>query len=458
MKAVLHFPVTLFFLFVSYFLPAQSYIATPKSQRISDKCGGYYEFLPGSYNQPGNEAVQYPLIIDITGSGGEGDGSTQSLSKLLNFDVPYFINSQVFPDTFYSNNIPYSFIVIAPQFSSRGTGTDVQDVIDFVSVRYRIDVSRIYLIGFSNGGEPAWSYPAMGKESAEKIAAVVPIAAVNTNTDHTGANFFVEAKLPVWALHSTEDQGDETGVENSINFVNAINNLNPVVPAELTLLTGTHRETWANVFDPAKRYPVGNKNLSIYEWMLQYERVSSTLPVSLLSFDASLLNDNRVQLIWKTSREYNNQFFTIEKSKDGSRFTESAIISSKGNGVTDQSYLWEDINPFEGVNYYRLSQTDTDGKKTFFDIIKVNISNKIASIRAFPTFINNEPLKILVNNVITGKVEIRVIGLNGRLIYKNSMAAQAEFFIPSASLSSGLNVVEIKTDNLTRKIKVLKNH
>lgn len=458
MKAIVHATLYLFFIFSSYTAVAQSYQGVPRSQRINVKCGGFYEFLPASYSDPANAAAKYPLLIDITGTGGEGDGSLQSLEKLLNYDATYFISNGAFPDTFYANNNAYSFIVISPQFSSRGNGADVEAVIDHVMARYRIDDTRIYLAGYSNGGEPAWSYPAMGTESATRIAALVPVAAVNTNSNHTGANFFVESKLPVWALHSTEDSGDETSVDNSIDFVNAINGLNPHIPAELTLLTGTHRETMTNVFDPAKKYTVGNKMLNIYEWMLQYHRISSALPVSLVSFKAAVLDSRLVQLEWVTAAEHNNSFFTIEKSRDATSFTTLTSVSSQGNSTTEVSYTWQDTQPFEGVNYYRLSQTDTDGTTVFFHIVSVTVDDNGTIIRAYPTIVNTEAVKIEVSETINESIDIRIVDTNGRLLYKNSGRNQGTYHIPSSLLSKGLNVINIQANNINRKIKVLKGN
>jgi poly(3-hydroxybutyrate) depolymerase len=458
MKTFSHVLLLLMFTCPWFIAMAQSYHAAPQPVRINPNCGGYYEFLPVSYSDPANAGAKYPLLIDITGSGGEGDGSAESLSKLLNFDAAYFINADRFPDTFYADNNAYSFIVISPQFSSRGNGNDVKAVIDFITARYRIDESRMYVAGYSNGGEPAWSYPAMGAESAGRIAALVPVAAVNTNADHTGANFFVEEHLPVWALHSTEDQGDETSVENSIAFVNAINNLSPSIPAELTLLTGTHRQTMMNVFDPEKKYSLGNKNLNIYEWMLQYQRVSSTLPVALVSFSAAAFDNGIVELTWTTGFEFNNSFFTIEKSGDGNVFAKVANVSSKPGAGSNVNYLWRDSEPFNGVNYYRLSQTDRDGKTAFFNIVSVRVTGAETVIRAYPTILNGGPLKIQVSNLDADKVNIRIIDMSGRLMYKKRGIDQTSFFIPSSSLTTGLNIVEISTSSMSRIIKVLKNH
>lgn len=439
-----------------HIVQSQTYTNTPKSQRINDNCGGYYEFLPASYTQAQNASKKFPLIIDVTGTGGQGNGSLTHLPRLLKSSIAFFMNSHSFPDSFSVNGKAYSFIVISPQFVNRGKAADMKDVIEYVLAKYRVDTTRIYLTGFSNGGEPVWNYPCSGESAAMQIAAMVPVAGVNTNVSHTGANFFAEANLPVWALHSTEDKADETAVENSVNFVNAINSYQPVIPARLTLLSGSHVETWPKVFNPELRYTVGDKNLSIYEWLLQYQRAPA-LPIAIGAFTGVLFRED-VQLAWLASHENNNQHFTIERSQDGIHFTEIASIPSKGSEVDHNTYTWKDEQPFNGINYYSLSYTDADGKRTFFDTIRINALSRITAVRVFPTFVRREPIHILLNTLMNSNVNVRIVDMNGRLIYRRRFISQSEISVPSELLSTGINVVEVSSNEINKRIRVIKTN
>jgi hypothetical protein len=88
------------------------------------------------------------------------------------------------------------------------------------------------------------------------------------------------------------------------------------------------------------------------------------LPVQLLYFKAEKLND-AVSLQWSTASEINNDYFTVERSADGSTF--SAIATVKAGGSTSQPRVYEvkDATPLHGLNYYRLKQTDKDGKISY---------------------------------------------------------------------------------------------
>jgi len=100
------------------------------------------------------------------------------------------------------------------------------------------------------------------------------------------------------------------------------------------------------------------------------------LPIELLYFKAHPFyeNDaNKVLLIWETATERNNDYFTIERSKDAIHFDELCKIKGAGNSYHNISYRFIDENPYEGVSYYRLKKTDYDGSFTYSYIISVTI-------------------------------------------------------------------------------------
>lgn len=102
-----------------------------------------------------------------------------------------------------------------------------------------------------------------------------------------------------------------------------------------------------------------------------------TKPEVLLSFDA-LLDDKKVELTWASNTENNNNFFTIEKSKDAVNFEEVTTIKGFGNNSNIISYFDVDYIPFDGISYYRLKQTGTNGAVLSSRIVSVNNTNRTA--------------------------------------------------------------------------------
>ncbi|MBI4931636.1 MAG: SBBP repeat-containing protein [Bacteroidetes bacterium] len=100
----------------------------------------------------------------------------------------------------------------------------------------------------------------------------------------------------------------------------------------------------------------------------------SSLPVELLSLTANCEN-NLVKLNWQTATEINNDYFTIERSINGKTFEAIGKMQGTGNSSTIQQYEFTDPLPngegWGGALYYRLKQTDYNGKYEYFPPISV---------------------------------------------------------------------------------------
>lgn len=138
---------------------------------------------------------------------------------------------------------------------------------------------------------------------------------------------------------------------------------------------------------------------------------TSLLPIELLSFDA-IRKSHSVDLEWKTNSERENDYFTIERSTDLTNWT--TIERMEGAGTTNevQSYSLKDENPLEGLAYYRLSQTDFNGKVNHSDIRSVNFIRE-GDIVLYPVPAN-EFLVVHGNSSNFGKSNFVVIDASGK--------------------------------------------
>lgn len=133
---------------------------------------------------------------------------------------------------------------------------------------------------------------------------------------------------------------------------------------------------------------------------------NAPLPVSLLSFEAKVVNESKtssVLLIWQTASELNNDYFTLERSRDGKKWFSIQTIPGKGtfNGLS--SYESLDQNPPEGKVYYRLKQTDLNGQSRYVGGIRmVTIEYEEIDVNIFPNpstgFINVLSKRGMLNN------------------------------------------------------------
>ncbi|RYM33477.1 T9SS type A sorting domain-containing protein [Brumimicrobium glaciale] len=113
-------------------------------------------------------------------------------------------------------------------------------------------------------------------------------------------------------------------------------------------------------------------NRTFYDEYILSEVLSAYLPIELISFSAQADEyKSVVNLNWVTASETNNDFFTIERSSNGLNWETLSNIDGAGNSSSKSIYSYLDKNPFYGVSYYRLKQTDFDGLFEYFPVKSV---------------------------------------------------------------------------------------
>lgn len=102
-------------------------------------------------------------------------------------------------------------------------------------------------------------------------------------------------------------------------------------------------------------------------WVLS--ALLSPLPVEITDFSANCV-DRNIVVSWSTATEKDNDYFTVEKSGDGSTFHAIATIQGAGTSLMAHSYHYTDHDASsQALAYYRLKQTDTHGGSKIFKVI-----------------------------------------------------------------------------------------
>ncbi|MDW7693829.1 T9SS type A sorting domain-containing protein [Flammeovirgaceae bacterium SG7u.111] len=99
--------------------------------------------------------------------------------------------------------------------------------------------------------------------------------------------------------------------------------------------------------------------------------VLTPLPVTLINFEAALLENNTVQLDWETGTEIGNDYFSIERSAEGRHWAELDQVEGAGNSTDLVSYSFYDDQPLSGTSYYRLKQVDFSGEFFYSKVVSV---------------------------------------------------------------------------------------
>lgn len=95
------------------------------------------------------------------------------------------------------------------------------------------------------------------------------------------------------------------------------------------------------------------------------------LPISLVTFQGMSMGQRNL-LSWITATEFNNDYFTVERSSNLLNWEQVGREIAVGNSQVKTYYEMYDPLPYDPVTYYRLKQTDIDGEHSYSEVIVVN--------------------------------------------------------------------------------------
>ena len=125
-----------------------------------------------------------------------------------------------------------------------------------------------------------------------------------------------------------------------------------------------------------------------------------------------------MELEFVVASQINNDYYTIERSVDGNEWSEIGLIEGEGNTNTQITYKWKDVNPMNGVNYYRLTQTDYDGTSEIFTPIAITCETApVDGYSVYPNPANGLlNIELELENHQGDDVSIEVIDINGKIL------------------------------------------
>jgi CshA-type fibril repeat protein len=201
----------------------------------------------------------------------------------------------------------------------------------------------------------------------------------------------------------TNDTGGDTPVATTISITGGTDT---DMDGDLDQLVVTGQGTWqANpdgtiTFTPEMGY-TGNPTPITYTVMDDDGNTSNastvtlrnslSLPVDLISFDGKQFED-QVILTWKVANEKDFSHFELERSQTAKEFGSIATINASKKVI----YNYNDLQPNEGDNYYRLKMVDLNGTSTHSKIVNISFE-KNGSFIAVENPAKNGEFKVMTN-------------------------------------------------------------
>lgn len=151
---------------------------------------------------------------------------------------------------------------------------------------------------------------------------------------------------------------------------------------------------------------------------------STAMPVRLLSFTGKAAG-SVANLAWTSADEVTFKEYVLERSVDGVRFTAVASIAAKG-GTTNGYAFADDVTKLASTKiYYRLKQTDNDGRFTYSVVVSLALSKP----RSLSLAVTPNPVQrvaaLLINSENGGKAILSIADPSGKIVLTKTVALTA---------------------------------
>ncbi len=182
--------------------------------------------------------------------------------------------------------------------------------------------------------------------------------------------------------------------------------------------------------------------------------IGNPVPVSWLYFNGTNREKNNL-LKWATANEQNSKEFRLERSLNGTSFTQIASIPAAGNSSSARHYQYTDMNIHllnSPIMFYRLKQVDNDANFNYSAIVRLTyLDNSIIPSIVYPNPTNGQ-INILIGDLKQLGTEATITDINGRILKKFTITS-ANQAIDLSNFVNGLYFVRLKNKEVLKIIK-----
>lgn len=251
---------------------------------------------------------------------------------------------------------------------------------------------------------------------------LTPEAAVNLNGVTISKNNSVTNPIGGTALsRSYLFEGTALTYSGPITVAYENNDLNGLTEDALRvfIFNGTSWQTVAtSSIDTVGNILVSDALSSITIKEITVAAYSGSLPVQWLGFTAVKQQEN-VVLHWSTAAEINALEYTVEHSMDGVSWEVIGALPAGLNSSAIRKYQFKHLRPVPGTHYYRIRESDLDGRNNYTVVRQVIIT----AVNAEFTIYENPVCNGVLTLNVTKPCLIRLFDISGRMLGEHRVNA-----------------------------------
>ena len=151
-----------------------------------------------------------------------------------------------------------------------------------------------------------------------------------------------------------------------------------------------------------------------------FEKIT-IVPVTITSISANRNADKTIMVKWKVENEININNYSLERSADGQNFTGITSRNPLANNGSAAAYQYNDANPNNANNFYRIKAIGLSGQVQYSAIVKVAPLQETASVLVYPNPVENKTINIHFVNQVAGTYILQLTNKLGQEVYSGSI-------------------------------------
>lgn len=164
----------------------------------------------------------------------------------------------------------------------------------------------------------------------------------------------------------------------------------------------------------------------------------SVLPVTFDDFWSGCDGEDNIELHWSTISELNNDYFIIERADETMNFAEIAQANGSGTTTLSQTYSFSDREAHTNA-YYRLSQVDFDGSRTYLKTIFAASCNEQEAIYAHQFDQTSTTLNLFYAITQSEEAEVAIVNTSGSIICQHTIQLSSDVNRKKVEFNRNLN-------------------
>ncbi len=191
------------------------------------------------------------------------------------------------------------------------------------------------------------------------------------------------------------------------------------------------------------------------EYVALIWQCSGVIPVTLIDFTATKINNEAILLKWFATQETNFKKYQIERSTDGRTF--ATIGEVEGRNFANYSFTDNSL-PTANTVFYRIRMIDIDGKTSTSKILAVRLFSSKSGALIYPNPATST-VTLKLKAAVKANTKASISDIAGKVIYYQNVVAGTKLVnFNLEQLPAGLYFIKLNdgVNTIVEKIQVVK--